>query len=71
MVMAAARPKPGMTISRAHVEAVADPSTRTIERILHATDACVVRAAVLALARARAGEDMPAGMVSRDAQDRR
>ena len=65
MVMAAARPKPGMAISRAHVEAEADPTARTIERILHASDACdFVRAAVLALARASAGEDMPAGMVT-------
>lgn len=54
-----------MTISRAQVEAVDDPTARSIEKILRATDACdFVRAAVLALARARAGEDMPAGMVT-------
>jgi hypothetical protein len=61
MVMAAAREPKGITISRAHVDAVEDPKEWTFDAILRATDACdFERAAVLALARAHAGEEMPA-----------
>jgi hypothetical protein len=43
-------------ISRAHVDAVVDPTLRTIDEILRATNACdFVRAAVIAFARARTG----------------
>jgi hypothetical protein len=64
MVMAAARQQPGMMISRAHIDAVADPATWTVDNILRATFACdYVRAAVLAFARARAGEAAPAEII--------
>ncbi len=57
MVMTAARQEFGKLISRAHVDAVADPSLRTTGHIFDAAQACdFVRAAVIAFARARAGE---------------
>ena len=50
-----------MTISRSQVEAVGDPAARTLDHIERLANACDFRqAAVIALARARAGEDVPA-----------
>ena len=55
-----------MPISRALVDAVVDPTSWSIDEIERATAACDYdRAAVLAFARARAGEDAPAETIAR------